>query len=381
MEIENEIEAVIQREYTSIHKSVYWKFREEVKKRVDPFNPHKTDNETAAFEDIIFKDVYALYGETDIKGSSEKKNQAIVQDLNQQIAQIISLLLILENNSLMPFFALIRFTLGKFREELENPFQNKFEQIIQRYIENEVHPILKNIDIYNHCYGQVQDYLKLTDPKTGLFFKARKELDDSIMTVNRALTTILDEKDQIAQQSFPHYYERFKTDGVEHNFYIGASIEPDRKFEKFHLDNLRLFQFETICEMEHSHYKLIPSLPYQLQVASLILVFNAPISIRFKMDEKHFDVDGSYNARYEIVKKRIDKALIRGTEKRITEPYKITIVYSHDSDGEDYIKYAKYLHHKGLLHEDIERIDVEDLQGITGLKAIRVTLNLNITKV
>ncbi|MDR7132001.1 hypothetical protein J2X69_004367 [Algoriphagus sp. 4150] len=377
MEMENEIEAVIQREYTSIHKSVYWKFREEVKKKIDPFSPLKANRETVVFEDIVFKDVYALYGQTDIKGSSERKNQAIVSDLKRQIGQIIALLLILEDSSPVPFFAQIRFMLERYEEALGKSFQNELEQLIQRYIENEVHPILKTVSTDHHCYGLVLDYLKLTDPKTGLFFQARKELDDSIMTINGALTALLDEKNQIAQQAFPHYYERFKTDGVEHNLYIGASIEPNRKFEKFYLDNLRLFQFETMCEMEHFHYKLCASLPCQLEVASLILVFNPPISIRFRMDEKHFDVDGSYNARYEIVKKRLDKALIKGTDKRITEPCKITIVYSRESDGIDYIKYAKYLQHKGLLLEQIEKIDVEDLQGVSGLKAIRVKLDLD----
>ena len=32
-----------------------------------------------------------------------------------------------------------------------------------------------------------------------------------------------------AQQIYPHYYERFKTDGVEHNLYIGASISPTKQ--------------------------------------------------------------------------------------------------------------------------------------------------------
>ncbi|WP_192349656.1 GAF domain-containing protein [Algoriphagus sp. Y33] len=377
MEMETEIEAVIQREYTSIHKSVYWKFREEVKKRIDPFDPLKANRETVVFEDIVFKDVYALYGQIDIKGSSEKKNQAIVRDLKRQIGQITDLLLMLEDAGPVPFFAQIRCMLERYGEALDKPFQNELEQLIRRYIESEVHPILKTIDTNHRCYRQVLEYLKLTDPKTGLFFQSRKELDDSIMTINGALTALLDEKNQIAQQAFPHYYERFKTDGVEHNFYIGESIQPNRKFEKFYLDNLRLFQFETMCEMEHFHYQLCASLPCQLEVASLILVFSPPISIRFRMDEKHFDVDGSYNARYEIVKKRLDKALIKGTDKRITEPYKITIVYSLEGDGNDYIKYAKYLQHKGLLEEGIEKIDVEDLQGVSGLKAIRVKLNID----
>jgi hypothetical protein len=38
-----------------------------------------------------------------------------------------------------------------------------------------------------------------------------------------------------------------------------------------------------------------------LQVAHLILSQSTPLAIRFRTDEKRFDVDGAYNARYEIV--------------------------------------------------------------------------------
>ena len=53
-------------------------------------------------------------------------------------------------------------------------------------------------------------------------------------------------------------------------------------------------------------------LPVPLETTHLILVHHAPLSIRFRFDEKRFDVDGAYNVRYEIVKKRIDKALDPG---------------------------------------------------------------------
>jgi hypothetical protein len=128
------------------------------------------------------------------------------------------------------------------------------------------------------------------------------------MSINKKMATILDAKQAQAQEIFPHYYERFKTDGVEHNLYIGASIEPNKEYNPMYLHNLRLWQLETLSEMELEHHKLKSSLPYSLDVTSLILAFSSPISIRFRMDEKRFDVDGSYNARYEVVKKRIDKA-------------------------------------------------------------------------
>ncbi len=166
--------------------------------------------------------------------------------------------------------------------------------------------------------------------------------------------------------------ERFKTDGVEHNLYIGASISPTKPFDIMYLHNLRLWQLQTLCEMELEHHQLKESLPYELDVTSLILVFSQALSIRFRMDEKRFDVDGTYNARYEVVKKRIDKANIKGTRERITEKEKITIVYSQNNEETEYLKYIKYLQHKKILEPAIEQFEVEDLQGVSGLRAIRV---------
>ena len=176
---------------------------------------------------------------------------------------------------------------------------------------------------------------------------------------------------------FPHYYERFKTDGIEHNLYIGSSIAPMKAFDIMYLHNLRLWQLQTLCEMEMEHHQLKSSLPNALDVTSLILVFSSPISIRFRMDEKRFDVDGTYNARYEVVKKRIDKANIKGTKERITEEEKITIVYSHNSERTEYLNYIKFLQFKNIVEPVIEEFEVEELQGVSGLKAIRVKVQNN----
>src|SRR5690606_32715970 len=89
---------------------------------------------------------------------------------------------------------------------------------------------------------------------------------------------------------------------------------------------------------------------------------------------KKFDVDGTYNARYEVVKKRVDKAFIKGTAERVTGKGKIAIVYSHKEDEIEYLRYIKFLQAKSLLDTDEEIVDLEDLEGVTGLKAIRVSL-------
>jgi hypothetical protein len=127
-----------------------------------------------------------------------------------------------------------------------------------------------------------------------------------------------------------------------------------------------------MCAMEREFRQLQPALPHQLEVTSLVLVFATPISIRFRMDEKQFDIDGSYNVRYEIAKKRIDKAKIKGSTERITQKGKLVIVYSNVHEETEYLGYINLLQHKGLLDDNIEQFEVEDLQGLVGLKAIRV---------
>jgi hypothetical protein len=112
----------------------------------------------------------------------------------------------------------------------------------------------------------------------------------------------------------------------------------------------------------------------------LILLNSAPISIRFRQDEKKFDVDGAYNIRYEIVKKRIDKAFIKGTNERLTQPGQIAIVYSQSKEAEDYNKYIDYLVSKKYLEKEVEYLELEELQGVKGLKALRVMVKHNQNK-
>lgn len=83
-------------------------------------------------------------------------------------------------------------------------------------------------------------------------------------------------------------------------------------------------------------------------------------------------MEGSYNIRYHVVKKRIDKVLIKDTEERLTQPDKIALVYLNQQDANEYIGYIEYLQEKNILSDDLEELELEELQGVNGLKAIRV---------
>jgi hypothetical protein len=122
--------------------------------------------------------------------------------------------------------------------------------------------------------------------------------------------------------------------------------------------------------------RLKDQLATPLAVTQHVLVQHTPQAIRFRFDEKRFDVDGAYNVRYEIIKKRIDKAIVRGTSERLTQPGKIAIVYSHSSEAFEWREYIDYLQKLGYLMPEVEELELAELQGAQGLRALRVTVDL-----
>lgn len=363
-----QIEAIIQREYTSIHDSVVWKFRNEAEKY---FNA-SLGKKIYTLKQISFKNLTPLFGFSDIRSSSEKRFNLMLEDLNQQIDGLHEIFSLINSDSEKYLLAL-----DIFENELNNEIKADTEQRLQRLLREEIHPYLQGkleVQSSGEIKTKIKDYFTQVFTQNDLFYANRKSLDDSITLVNRKLADVLDENQVKAQQIFPHYYERFKSDGVEHNLFTGHNIAPDLQYSSKVVHQLRYWQLKTICKMEQDFQNFKKDLPISLDIASLIFVYNEKIDIRFRMDEKRFDVDGAYNSYYEIIKKRLDKAHIKDSTERITCPGKITIVYFGMENQKEYLDYISKLQKKGILESDIEFLKVEDLQGITGLLALRISL-------
>jgi hypothetical protein len=205
-------------------------------------------------------------------------------------------------------------------------------------------------------------------------YKRRKSFERSLALINQTIGNHLDEAEEEAQKMFPHYFEKYKTDGVEFTLYVGNSLVQDQTFDAFHLKNFHLWQLMTMIGIHQKMEILRPSLENDLDITQLILVHDEPISIRFRADEKQFDVDGAYDIRYEIVKKRIDKAYIKNTGERLTQPGKIAVVFNQSKVEEEYKRYFRYLLGKKLVTGKVEVLELEELPGATGLKALRIQI-------
>ncbi|WP_413513400.1 hypothetical protein [Myroides odoratus] len=368
----NHIEAIIQREYTTIHPSVYWKFLEEAQKNyID-----SVTEKNYILTPIVFSDVFPLYGEIDIKGSSQLRNDAIQKDLLVQLEQLSSILDDYAKDVKNILLEKHRLKLQAYHKQVLNHFYSGLEQRIQSYIKQEIHPLLQK-ESYLFNTVLLNAYFGYIDYELDVYYRYRKVFDKQIGRINKSFSDVLDQRQKEVQAVYPHYYERFKTDGVEHNIYIGDSINPNRAFDITYLQNLRLWQLQVIAEQMCIHYRNNIQDKIPMDATSLILVYDSSLSIQFRMDEKRFDIDGSYNTRYEIIKKRLDKAVIKNSEERIVQPKSIAIVFVSNADRDEYMGYIKYLQKLGVLQATIQAFEVEDLQGVVGLIGLRVLVNLN----
>ncbi|MEO6695903.1 MAG: GAF domain-containing protein, partial [Ignavibacteria bacterium] len=326
-------------------------------------------------DEIVFHNVYPLYGLSDIRNSSLHRNIAIRDDLIENLNLAYDIFDEARKFRHLHAFDELIFRIQKKIESLKFSIDSGDEAQTLNFIRKQLVPVFEHLQGYGDLTEMaVLKYKSIINESLGFVYKKRKEFEESATMLNDMIASYIDEEQVNIQKMYPHYFERYKTDGVDHNIYIGASLVQNREFNKLHLRNIRLWQLMLMSGIVRKAKHFKNSISLQLETAHLILVQNSPLSIRFRFDEKKFDVDGAYNVRYEIMKKRIDKAEIKGKEERLTQPEKIAIVYSQSSEEQEYLEYIEYLQAKGFLKKEIEELELEEVQGIKGLKALRVSV-------
>jgi len=368
------VRAVIQEEFTAIHPTVEWRFRQAAANML----AEQSNSETSLIEPIVFPDIIPIYGASDIRGSSVERNKAIQTDLTEQLEYAWEILEYAMQVKYMPLLDDLSFKIRKHIKTVKVGLKAGDEVVILDFLKKEIDPVLQLLmERYDEMKEPVQDYFNKLDPDLHVLYRKRKDFEDSLTLINDKISEILDKAQSNAQDVFPHYFEKYQTDGIEYNGYIGQSLVKDLKYNDIYLKNIRLWQLLVKVKIARKIKELQPALPTKLDIVQLILVHSNPLSIAFRQDEKKFDVAGAYNIRYEITKKRIDKAMIDGTKERVTQVGKIAIIYSHADEIQEYKKYVDYMISQGYLTSNIEDLELEDLKGASGLRALRVEVDFS----
>lgn len=369
------LDKIIKEQFTAIQPSVEWRFTEAAYN----FLLRKDEDEDAKMENILFDNVYPLYGAIDIRNSSTERNKAIQMDMLEQLDMASAILKKAQKETDFPLLGEIKFKIKKYRHSVANIILSDDEIAINQFLKQEVVDLFDQLKtIAPSVEEDIAKYFTAITSVVDMVYHHRKEFDESITLINKAIAKFIDSEQEAAQKMYPHYFERFVTDGVDFNIYIGQSIAPGIPFTDFYLRNLKIWQLSTLAKAAQLSNEIIKDIAVPLQTTQLLLAHNYPISISFRPAERKFDVDGAYNIRYEIIKKRIDKVHIKDTDERLTQPDKLAIVYTLPKEGEEYMEYIEYLMAKGLLKGEVEQLELEELQGVAGLKAFRVPINVKV---
>ncbi|GAA4373941.1 GAF domain-containing protein [Hymenobacter koreensis] len=375
-ELQTRVQAVIREKFTAIHPTLEWRFTDAALNLLEKVDE---GNKNAEIEPIVFHDVYPLFGSVDVRGSSTARNEAIQGDLVEHLTLANRVLKKATEFQALPILDELKFYVTKNLRRLKQGILSGDEVSIFESLKNEVEPLFQYMAQHTpELRPVIGEYWNSIDPELGILYKRRKAFEESITRLNDAVSDFLDEEDHKAQQMYPHYFQRFKTDGVEYNVYVGASMVHDKPFDLIFLKNLRLWQLLVTCEITRLTHRLKPTLPLELETTQLILIHSQSLSIRFRADERQFDVDGAYNIRYEIIKKRIDKATVLGTGERLTQPGHIALVYAQAREAAEYHEYIDYLQDRHLLEPEVEELELEELQGAKGLLALRVKVKMDV---
>lgn len=368
-EFDIRIKAIVKENFTSIQPAVEWKFNE-IAWHYDRMQQRGKD---PVLETVYFKDVYPLYGAIDIRNSTMERNGALRRDLETQFTLLCDALAGLQKVVSMQLVDEMMHQAQKWRSALQGALTTADELNLNTFLKERVGTFLVHFAQSRPDLASLMDaYLAAIDEETGEAFAGRRNLETCIQLINRTINESLEKSVPDLQASYPSYFEKFRTDGVEYDLYIGGSIAPDRPFDLLYVRNLRLWQLTSMAMIARDTHHLLPEMTTRLFTTQLIFVHSSTIDISFRKDERRFDVEGGYNIRYQVVKKRIDKVRIRETNERLTQPGMIAIIYFNDREAEEYEGYIRYLQEKGMLGPQVEHLELEELQGVSGLRALRV---------
>ncbi|MBD0285718.1 MAG: hypothetical protein ICV53_13425 [Flavisolibacter sp.] len=365
------IEKLIKEKFTALQQSVEWKFAEVA------WNYLRSKENCPCAADVVFDSVYPLYGAVDIRNSSQERNHAIQKDLKEHLLFIDETLDHLQAQISLPLLEGLKFKIHTVQQSIQDSIMTEDEVRVNEFIENEVQPVFNLLrKSHLHARSIVDTYFNTVNDNGGRLYQNHREYEETVNTITDAVLQYLEEEEDQLQKTYPHYFERYRTDGVDYNIYIGQSIAPHQPFDPLYLKNIRLWQLKAMAEAARITNRLLPSMKLPLQTTQLVLAHSNCISISFRCDERRFEVEGAYNIRYATIKKRLEKAHVKDTHERLTQPGKLAIVYSNQKEVQEYGEYINFLQNKDLLKPEIEFLELEELQGVRGLKAMRVEINL-----
>ncbi|MBM3383422.1 MAG: hypothetical protein FJY29_13450 [Betaproteobacteria bacterium] len=372
-DVKQAVQSIISEQCTAIHPTVEWRFHEEAQMASE----RAEGNKSLEMKNIFFQDVYPLYALSTIRNSATLRSKAVQDDLRTQIGLALEVLQMAYENRPMPFLRELCFRLEKLDARISEQLTAGDELAASKFLASEVEPVFNHVRGWNlNLIQKINAYWKQLDDKSRTVYLRRREFDASVVEVTSTLSNYLKTQQNNAQKIFPHYFEKHCNETVEHTIFIGQSLVKGREFNEIYLKNLRLWQLMVMCGSAAEAARMKPNLKVPFDLTHVIVVQDTPVNVTFDFDDKLFHVEGGADGRGEMLKRRVDRAVIKGTQERLAQPGKLSVVFTQERERLEYMEYFTFLAAQECLLEDVEEYLIDEVQGAQGLRALRVSINL-----
>jgi hypothetical protein len=107
------------------------------------------------------------------------------------------------------------------------------ELMIYEFLQHDVDGLFRHLGAsHPELRRNIDGYFAALDPQRNLVYHHRKAYEETITRINDALDRFIDGEQAAAQSVYPHYFERYITDGLEFNVYVGQSLAPAHPFNE-----------------------------------------------------------------------------------------------------------------------------------------------------
>ena len=368
------LERIILTNFTSLNPAVEWRFNEVAAQHI---SNHLRGEPQDHLEKVRFEKVYPIYGAIDVKDSTRLRNEIYRQDNLFKIKYLDQFLQLLPVSSDSKIPALLAKRTEQVRAWLESDDYERFLLDTFLFLHEDLFEMVEamkkdNIIDRSTIEQFVHQQKRIGADRTDIF-------ETSLQQLNGLIKEEVNSFNHIVQEIFPSYFEIFRSDGIEYDMYVGQSITPTKTFQPSILHEIRKHQLISMARIGQRAAEIKNSLAVPMQVTLLIFIHTAAIDISFRDDERRFDVEGGYNIRYQMVKKRIDKVHIKSSHERLVQPNTVAIVFQGETLESEIKKIVHEVVEMGLIVPSFELLDLEEIQGVNELRAVRAAIALTST--
>jgi len=209
-DLDRRVQRLIQKNFTAIHPAVAWKFQREATRAML--------DRTGQLGEITFENVWPLYAASDIRNSSTHRSQAILADLRDQLDQGARIVEAARDSLTLPLLEELAWRVKAQRDLLSDGLNAGDEISVLNFLRRELEPTFGELEKAGAPVAAlVSAYRDAVHPEARSVYRRRKEFDDSVRTLNEAVSALLDREQAEAQLMFPHYFDKNTTDGVDQN--------------------------------------------------------------------------------------------------------------------------------------------------------------------